>query len=1145
MLTTFNIRSLLATAFLLMSVLAAATDQPPSASWVGLLRDDARLPVSGAVVELHAVGTPRIYSAVTEATGSFRFDRIDPGKYSVSVKSQGKTWTLPRPVDVVASAKVAFDLELSLTGQALSVVSCGGQAASQGSGGEVLSGGQVSSLPLNKRDFSQLLLLAAGTMTDTNGAANYTQQFAVNGQRGTTTVFAMDGIDTTDPELGGATFSNFNVDAIQEVASSSGVMPAEIGHGAAAFTNVITKSGSNAVHGSVFEFVRNAVFDARNFFDRQSEVNPGRIPPFVRNEFGFTNGGPVVLPKIYDGRDRTFYYGQYQGFRQVLGTTQIISVPTQAERQGLDTTAFPGDTLEVPVDARMAPVLASYPLPNDPQGSYGVRTYATSSKVSTSSDQFSVRVDQSVSDKAELFVRFNLNNVNGPLTNPNQTVVDPTFAIRFLDHQRNVGIKYARTTTPNFTSVSSFGFIRSTPSFPTINHDQPGLTFGDGLYEAFNSAAGTLTAAFGNLYQVKQDMTYVHGSHTLAWGVEMRFNVDATVFGLQTNGSYSFGGGTAYAQVAIPSSTGQHDIHVGDPLPDALSGFLTATPYSYTAWIASPYVGQGDHFNEAAVRRQAYNFYFQDAWKVSPHLQLHYGLRYEFNSRFGEAKKRTSGPLLVGRNGSEVPFWDSGVRVKLLVNPQPAYDLDLKGWGPRVALDWQVEEHTVLHTGGAITTILPNLYQDDFLTGGLPFSATPYITALPGVPIPFQNSVLQQPYPVPYTVQGEPVFATGRTTDVAPNTELDLPRFQNDLTALTPGHQFQPVSLFGMASNFRNGYIGSYTAGLDHEFHGGVKFNALYVGTVGVNLAVIAYPNSFPGAGPGFAPLTTFGSSGHVTAGLGPADLMSSGAHSSYNALQTSVTKTWSKTGSGLQASYTYSKSLDDASTALPATGGGTAGTILQGPPQNPWNLAADKGPSTFDVTHAFSLSLILALPLERVGFLQPLGRKVTSGWQFLNVTTLLSGSPFSVFSGVQQTGAGAGGADRPDQAASPNFSTSRTVRENYFGSASNNAAFFAIPIDVAGGTGPNQGRFGSLGRDTFRGPPFHNFDVALIKDARFGTRGGSEFFNLQFRAEFFNVFNLVNFGLPANIVLGSGFGFINRTAGPSRQIQFSLKLMY
>src|SRR5205807_2104664 len=132
--------------------------------------------------------------------------------------------------------------------------------------------------------------------TDTNGAANFTQQFAVNGQRGSAAVFAMDGADTTDPELGGATFSNFNVDAIQEVQSSSGVMPADTGHGAAGFTNVITKSGSDQVHGSLFEFVRNASFDARNFFDHKSDLDTRRLPPFARNEFGVTNGGPVFVP---------------------------------------------------------------------------------------------------------------------------------------------------------------------------------------------------------------------------------------------------------------------------------------------------------------------------------------------------------------------------------------------------------------------------------------------------------------------------------------------------------------------------------------------------------------------------------------------------------------------------------------------------------------------------------------------------------------------------------------------------------------------------------------------------------------------------------------------------------------------------------
>ena len=238
-------------------------------------------------------------------------------------------------------------------------------------------------------------------MTDANGAANFTQQFEVNGQRGSATVFATDGFDTTDPEMGGATFSNFNVDAIQEVQANSGVMQPEIGHGAASFTNVVTKSGVNQLHGSIFEFVRNAAFDARNYFDYKDPTGKRRIPPFARNEFGFTNGGPIVIPHLYDGRGRTYYFGEYQGFRQVLGTTQVFPVPTVAERQGIDTTAFPGDTLTVStINAAIAPILAGYPLPNNPAGAFGARTYEASAKIYTSTNQFSIRVDHRISDKA-------------------------------------------------------------------------------------------------------------------------------------------------------------------------------------------------------------------------------------------------------------------------------------------------------------------------------------------------------------------------------------------------------------------------------------------------------------------------------------------------------------------------------------------------------------------------------------------------------------------------------------------------------------------------------------------------------------------------------------------------------------------------
>jgi len=170
----------------------------------------------------------------------------------------------------------------------------------------------------------------------------------------------------------------------------------------------------------------------------------------------------------------------------------------------------------------------------------------------------------------------------------------------------------------------------------------------------------------------------------------------------------------------------------------------------------------------------------------------------------------------------------------------------------------------------------------------------------------------------------------------------------------------------------------------------------------------------------------------------------------------------------------------------------------------------------------------------------------VTGGWELLSISSISSGSPFTVFSGIQQTGAGSNGVDRPDQIGVPHLSTARKVREDYFGLGLDNDTFFSIPINVAGGTGPNRGRFGTLGRNTFRGPAFYDFDFALIKDTPFGRRkSGAEFIDMQFRGEFFNLFNIVNMGLPANIIAGSGFGEISKTAGSSRQIQLSLKLIY
>ena len=270
-------------------------------------------------------------------------------------------------------------------------------------------------------------------------------------------------------------------------------------------------------------------------------------------------------------------------------------------------------------------------------------------------------------------------------------------------------------------------------------------------------------------------------------------------------------------------------------------------------------------------------------------------------------------------------------------------------------------------------------------------------------------------------------------------------------------------------------------------------------------------------------------------------------AHSSYHALQTSLAGTVPHGGPGVQVSYTWSKALDDTSGVQAA--GATTGAVAGVYPQNPFDTHAEKGPSSFDVAHGFTMSLAQDLRLQEVEMLRAMPRRATAGWELLSISTISSGLPFTVYSGVQQTAAGSNGVDRPNQVGKPHLSTvggARRAREDYFGQGANNAAYFSIPIHEVGGTGPNQGYFGTLGRNTFRGPAYYDFDFSLIKDTPVGTRAaGGELVDVQFRSEFFNIFNIVNMGLPANTIKGSGFGEISKTAGSSRQIQFSVKLLF
>ena len=737
--------------------------------------------------------------------------------------------------------------------------------------------------------------------------------------------------------------------------------------------------------------------------------------------------------------------------------------------------------------------------------------------------------------KNHFFGRVSFDNLTGPTTNPDQTVLDPSFGVSYIDRQRNLAFSFSRAATKRLTLETMFSITRTTPSFVTPNQIDPAMKFNDSLFEPFNVAGGSVIAAFNNLFALRQSFSYTRAHHSMRFGAEVRLNRDTTYFGTSPNGEYDFGGGTAYSKVEMSTASGAHVIHVGDPLPDTLSSFLSGSPFAYTRAIAPPYFSNGEHIGPAAINRNQGAAWFQDAWKISEKFVLNYGLRYEFFTPITERARRTS----------SIRNTTTGIGQAFVVNPQPGYESSRYNWQPRVQLDWHASAKTTVHAGGGITSIPPNIWQDNMLTGGTPFVIYPRISSTSAAPLSYGFQITPSQLPRTYTVSGQDMFPGDKTTSVAPNTVMDVNRYERDIASVLPDHQIVPLNVAGIDRHFGNAYLGTWTIGVERNVLG-LTADASYVGTGGVHLARAAYPNGYTGADRTFARYTEFDSSGAIIGGFGTETLIEANSHSTYSALQTSLQGTIAQGGPGVQASYTWSKSLDDVSSVTGGFIAGSSGPVAIAAPQNPFDTHPEKGPSSFDVAHTFTLSVAQDLQLERAAFLQNVSRTMTKGWELLSISSISSGVPFTVYSGIQQTGAGSYGVDRPDQIGTPHLSTARATREDYFGRGEQNASYFSIPVHLANGSGPNSGRFGTLARNSFRGPAFYDFDFSLIKDTPLGHRkSGSELTVLQFRSEFFNIFNIVNMGLPANTIAGSGFGIISRTSGNSRQIQFSLKLLY
>ena len=290
---------------------------------------------------------------------------------------------------------------------------------------------------------------------------------------------------------------------------------------------------------------------------------------------------------------------------------------------------------------------------------------------------------------------------------------------------------------------------------------------------------------------------------------------------------------------------------------------------------------------------------------------------------------------------------------------------------------------------------------------------------------------------------------------------MDIARLEQGIAEASEGETI-PLNVGAISRNFGNAGLGTWSVGLEQSI-AQVTLSAAYVGTTAYKLPRVAFPNAYPGATAEFAPFTDFNAAGQAVGGFGTESETTATSHSSYNALQISGQGQTSRGGSAFQANYTWSKSIDDTSSVGGTSATSTVGAIARAAPQNPFDTHPERGPSVFDTTNSFSLSLTQTLPVYAIYPLTHVSANLTRGWQLISISSLSGGTPFTVYTGIQQTGVGSANADRPDQIATPVLSTSRTKREDYFGRGNDNGSFFSIPINVPGGTGPNHGRIGTL----------------------------------------------------------------------------------
>jgi len=1041
--------AVVSTLFLLSTVSVVA--QVAGGTIQGTITDSTGAALPNAQISVRNVATSVVREVSTNKDGVYSLPNVDPGEYDILVQATGFASAqqhLKMEVGAVRLINVRMQVGAVTEKVEVSTTASNVELGSSEISG-VIGSTRITELPLNGRDWTQLATLEPGvtSIRTENSVGNRVQQgegqqMTISGGRPWQNNYRLDGISINDyanGAPGSALGVNLGVDAVQEFSVVSNGYPAEYGRSSGGIVNAVTRSGTNALHGSAYEFLRNSALDSRNYFDQQK-------PPFRRNQFGGSAGGPIW-------KDHTFFFGDYEGIRQTLGITQVSLVPSAAARAGNLSTGT------VTVDPTVLKFInAFYPLPNGPLvGAGDTGKFSFAGPQITSEDFATAKIDHHISstdsiDGTYLFDKGNtaqpdeLNNkLFGYSTRRNIVTLeeDHTFSSQFLNAARfgfNRVVALEGQTPGAINKAAADPSLGTSPGLDAAQVSVPGLV-------SFSGGLGGFSQHFYhyNSFQGNDDAFLTKGTHSFKFG--------ASVERIQDN------------EFAVASPDGQFKF-------GSLVNFLTNKPKSFQGVIPSA-------LSERGIRETVLGTYFQDDLRLRPTLTLNLGVRYEMST----VPTEVNGKLATLRNLTDTT---PHLGESLFSNPTK------RNFEPRVGISWDPtgSGKNAIRAGFGIFDVLPLPYLFELVTEfSAPFFEQGNITSLPAGTFPTGAFALISAN-----------ANTLRSAYVQPNPHRNYVMHWN----LNLQRQFAP-GLTGMVA-----YVAS------HGVHQVTPQEDVDTVVPTLTSAGLLYPVGGKRLNPNFGRI-----GGVLWIGS-----------SEYNALETKLVKSMSH-GLQIQGSYTWSKSMDTASTSVGTDAFANSLT-------NPQYLfpKLNRSLSDFDVRH----NALIHFTWDLGGVLDPklrgISNSLTRGWEVGSILQVSSGIPFNAILGGDPTGQLTSNAeDLPDRVAAPGCGSLVNPGDpvNYI---KTQCLAFPNPAN----------RYGNLKRNALIGPGLLSLDSSLFKNTYVTER-----LNVQFRVEAFNVINHTNFAPPIanNVVfddakkLVAGAGQINSTQTPAREIQFGLKLIF